>query len=579
MKRTFLLPLTFVFLALAGACQKDEITTVSDTTGTGGDGGSVIDTTGTVTTDYDRTVSIVFSTSGAATVSGTGDNVSVTVNGNDVTIRNGGDEKVMYRLSGSTTDGFLKIYSGRKQGITLDGVSLKNTRGAAINVQGPEATPNKGKRVELVLNGSSTLADGATYSLTPSTEDEKAAIFSEGQIVVGGDGLLTVEATGKGGIASDDWVQFLDGATVKVTSAGGNGVRGKEYILVSGGTIDVSVSANGSKGFSSDSLVRFDGGATTIKLTGSTVVNSGDTARSNGIKADQLFEMNNGTLAISNSGTGGKGISGDGPAYFRGGTVTVTVTGNNFGSSSGGGWGGGGGWGPGGGSGPGGHGSNSNSVGAKGIKFDGDIEISGGTIIVTASKHEGIETKGTLTVTGGEVYSQSSDDAINSASTMTISGGYVCAYSTGNDGLDANGNLYVRGGVVYAIGSTQPEMALDANTEGGYKLYIEGGTLIALGNLESGAQLSQTCYSTSSWTKNAWYSLSVGDATYAFRTPSSGGTRLVVSGASQPTVMRSVTAEGGTSRLNGMLLEGATVSGGSNVSLSQYTSGGGGWGW
>ncbi len=548
---------------LAMACNKDEINNVSP----GND--DVIDSIIIDDGDYDRIVQVVFSTSGDATVTGTGDSVSATVNGNDVTVTNTSAKKVMYHVSGSTTDGYLKIYSGRKQGITLNDASIKNTRGAAINVQGLSSTPNKGKRVDVVLKGSSTLADGANYTLTPSTEDEKAALFSEGQIVVSGEGALAVTATGKAGITSDDWVCFASGS-VNVSSSAGHGVRGKDYILVKGGTVNVNVSAAGKKGFSSDSLVRFEGGATTLAITGNTVVTTEDGVRDTsgtaGVKADQLFEMIDGTLTITNSGMGGKGISCDGAAYFRGGEVNITVTGSNFGSSSGGGHGPGGG--------PGGS-SRDNSVGAKGIKVDGNIEISGGVITVKASSHEGIETKGTLTVTGGEVYSQSSDDAINSASTMTISGGVVCAYSTGNDALDANGNCYIQGGVVYAIGKTSPEMAIDANTEGGYKLYIQGGTIIAIGNLENGAQLTQSCYQASSWTKNVWYSITVGDNTYAFKTPSSGGTKLVVSGAQQPTVKKSVTVSGGTEMCNGMLVAGPEVSGGSNVSLTNYS--GSGW--
>jgi hypothetical protein len=548
---------------LAMACNKDEINNVSP------DNDDVIDSIIIDDGDYERIVQVVFSTSGDATVTGTGDSVSATVNGNDVTVTNTSAKKVMYHVSGSTTDGYLKIYSGRKQGITLNDASIKNTRGAAINVQGLSSTPNKGKRVDVVLKGSSTLADGANYTLTPSTEDEKAALFSEGQIVVSGEGALAVTATGKAGITSDDWVCFASGS-INVSSSAGHGVRGKDYILVKGGTVNVNVSAAGKKGFSSDSLVRFEGGATTLAITGNTVVTTEDGVRDTsgtaGVKADQLFEMIDGTLTITNSGIGGKGISCDGAAYFRGGEVNITVTGSNFGSSSGGGHGPGGG--------PGGS-SRDNSVGAKGIKVDGNIEISGGVITVKASSHEGIETKGTLTVTGGEVYSQSSDDAINSASTMTISGGVVCAYSTGNDGLDANGNCYIQGGVVYVIGKTSPEMAIDANTEGGYKLYIQGGTIIAIGNLENGAQLTQNCYQASSWTKNVWYSITVGDNTYAFKTPSSGGTKLVVSGTQQPTVKKSVTVSGGTEMCNGMLVAGPEVSGGSNVSLTNYS--GSGW--
>ena len=94
-------------------------------------------------------------------------------------------------------------------------------------MQGLAETPNKGKRVDLVLDGNNTLADGATYSLTPEGEDEKAVVFSEGQIVVSGSGALTVNATGKAGITSDDWVQLAAG-TVNISSTAGHGVRGKD---------------------------------------------------------------------------------------------------------------------------------------------------------------------------------------------------------------------------------------------------------------------------------------------------------------------------------------------------------------
>ncbi|MBP5548809.1 MAG: carbohydrate-binding domain-containing protein [Bacteroidales bacterium] len=545
---------------LFAGCHKDDIVTVvSDPSDTAGSDDETQDTTSS------RTVTVTFSANSSATVTGNGSNQTVSINGNDVVVRNNGSEKVLYVLKGTANDGYLKIYSGRKQTIRLDNVSIANSRGAAINIQGLSDTPNKGKRTDVVLVGSSMLADGSSYTLTPSNEDEKAALFSEGQIVFSGTGSLTVNATGKSGITSDEYVGFLDGCIVNVNSSSGHGVRGKDYILVNGGTIDVHVSANGKKGFSSDSLVRFNGGVTNISVTGNTVVVSGDTNRVAGIKADKLFEMNDGSLTVSSSGTGGKGISCDGDGYFNGGTVQVTVTGSNFGSS-------GGGW-------PGGGGNNNRSVGAKGIKFDGNLYFNGGTVYASASKHEAIESKGTVTISGGEVYAYSSDDAVNSASTMTITGGYVCAHSTGNDGLDANGNCYIQGGFIYVIGKNSPEMAIDANTEGGFRLYVQGGTIVAIGSLENGAQLTQSCYQSSSWNKNVWYSITVGDVVHAFKTPSSGGTKLVVSGSSQPEVKSGVTVNSGTDILNGMVKKDAECTGGNTVSLSQYSSGGGGGGW
>ena len=156
---------------------------------------------------------------------------------------------------------------------------------------------------------------------------------------------------------------------------------------------------------------------------------------------------------------------------------------------------------------------------------------------------------------------------------MTISGGSVYAHASNNDGIDANGNCYIKGGLVFAVGASQPEVAIDANTEGGKKLYVTGGTLVAIGGLESGSSLTQTCYAASSWNKNTWYALTYGSTTLAFKTPSSGGNGLVVSASSTPTLKSGVTVSGGTSIFDGMGTTSATVSGGSSVSLSQYSGG------
>ena len=509
-------------------------------------------------TEFDRTISIVFAPSGA-TVSGDKKGI-VTINGNQVTVDNTSTkEKVMYKLSGSASDGFFKVYSKNKQAIVLDGLDLTNPNGAAINNQGK-------KRCFVVVNGSNSLSDGSAYSATPADEDEKAAFFSEGQLIFSGEGSLKVTAKGKSGISSDDYIHFVDNPKITVSSTAGHGIRGKDALVVSGGTLDVSVSAAMKKGMTSDSLVVFNGGVTTVKATGGTAYDEEDQEykASSCVKADMLFVMNAGSLTVSNSGQGGKGISGDDKGYFQGGTVKVTVTGSNFGQSNGGGF-------------PGGNNSSSddNSKSAKGIKFDGDLYITAGSIYATATNHEAIESKGLLEISGGTVYAQSKDDAINSAGVMAITGGYVCAYSNGNDGLDANGDLFIEGGVIYAIGSGTPEVAIDANTEGGAHLYVNGGNLVAIGGLESGAVLSQGCYSASSWSKNTWYGFKVGTDTFAFKTPSSGGSGLVVSGASQPTILSGVSVSGDASQLGNMLNVNGTVSGGSSVTLGAYSGGGG----
>lgn len=553
--------LFLISLVLLLGCAKDNIVPIDPIT---------IDDTedDIINTTFALTVDVVFSESGDASVTGVTDDFMVSISDNDVTIVYSGEEYVMYELSGSTNDGFFKLYSSKKQGITLNDVDIVNCNGAAINVQGPTAEPNKGKRTFIVLKGTNNLYDGASYTNTPTMEDEKGVLFGEGQFIFSGEGRLYVTATGKNGIVSDDYLNFKSGE-VYVTSSTGHGVRGQDYILVSGGDIQVNVSADMKKGFSSDGYVVINGGTTSINVTGGTAYDSedGEYTGSAGIKADGYFKMNGGDLTIINTGFGGKGISIDGNGYFSDGRVEVYVHGSNYGSNGGGGFPGSGGS------------SSSNSVSAKGIKCDGNLVFSGGKVTVNSMAHEAIEAKGSITITDGEVVAISqSDDAINSGGDFTISGGYVYGFSAGNDGLDANGNCYIKGGVVFATGTNSPEVAIDANTEGGYKLYLTGGTLIAIGGLEGGSSLTQSCYSASSWSHDTWYGLTVGSKTYAFMTSSSGGTPLVVSGASTPSLKSGVTYLGGTNHFGYLMFEDPTLSGGTEVSLSSYTGGNGGGG-
>ncbi len=536
---------------LLTSCKKDSITEISPS--------SEIKTLEDGSDDYSsetfsKSVSVVFSPTENAVVSDTTSDFLVTVEGNGVTIVYSGTEQVEYNLSGTSDDGFFKLYSAKKQSIQLHNLSLTNTKGAAINVQGTVDSPSSGKRTFVIVNGVNELADGITYTQTPSGEDEKGVVFGEGKLVFSGDGRLTVTANGKSGIVSDDYVRFEASPSVSIVSKSGHGVKGKDSVMVDNATLDITVSANTKKGITSDGTVRIDGGTTTITVSGSAAYDNDDQSYSGtaGIKAGGQFEMNGGTLTITNSGSGGKGITGDAKGYFSGGTVSVITTGSNY---------------------------TTGDISAKGIKFDGDIIFSGSEVLVNCKSNEGIESKGSITVSDGVVYSYSSaDDAMNSASDFTILGGFVCGYATSNDGLDANGDFYIKGGVVYAIGAKSPEVAVDANTEERHTLYVQGGTIVAIGGLEQGASLTQSCYQTSSWSSSTWYGLNVGATTYAFKTPASGGSGLVVSGSSTPTLTSGVTVSGGTTYFDGTFIANCSVNDGNSVSLSTYTGGNSGGG-
>lgn len=390
-------------------------------------------------------------------------------------------------------------------------------------------------------------------------------------------GSVTISGTG------DDGIQCDLGGTTSTGETADHDDEDSGNIYLEGGTLNVTVTAAAAKGIKSEGDLRISGGDITVKTTGGGTWDSTKlkTKASACLGADGNISISGGTLNLTSTGAGGKGINGDGNFTATGGTIIINTSGNAVVASS---------------SGTLSTVSNSQQLdryqsdyksSPKGIKIDGAIVISDQAVIsvtTTGAGGEGIESKTSINITGGQVMVNASDDAINSSyntstngsGDLTISGGYVFARSTGNDGIDANGNCYIKGGVVYAIGSSQPEVAIDANTEQQKKLYVTGGTIIAIGGLESGSQLTQSCYSSSSWSKNTWYALTVGSETIAFKTPASGGNTLVVSGASQPSLKSGVSVSSGTQIFDGAAYTGATVSGGSSVSLSSYTGGNGG---
>ena len=568
----------------------------------------------------DNTVNILYNGS-TATVT-MADNVSsyvtAEVSGAHVTITQSntdavdGDE-ITYVLSGSTADGSLTLDGSYKCTISLAGLKMTNPSGAAIII-------TNSKRIQLsAMNGTeNTLTDGSDGS-------QKACIYSKGQLQLQGKGTLNVAGNTKHAIKSGDYISVKN-LKLNITKAVGDGINCEEYFLMKsgtvsisgvgddgiqcdlggdtstgetadhddedsgnvyleGGTLNITVTAAAAKGIKADGDMKISDGDITVKTTGGGAWDSDDnkTKASSCLSADGYMTISGGTQNLTSTGAGGKGISVDGAFTAIGGTTTINTSGNAVVASS---------------SGTISTVSSSSQLdrydsdyksSPKGIKVDGAITVSDNAIIsvtTTGAGGEGIESKTNINITGGQVTVNATDDAINSsynddtkslstAGDLTISGGYVYARSTGNDGIDSNGNCYIKGGLVYAIGTSSPEVAIDANSEQRKQLYVQGGTIIAIGGLESGASLTQSCYSTNSWNKNTWYALTVGNDVLAFQTPSSGGSTMVVSGASQPTLKSGVTVSNGTEIFGGAGYIYAAVTGGTSVSLSSYTGGGG----
>ena len=513
-------------------------------------------------TTFDKTITVTFSQSGNASVSGDESGI-VSINGNDVIATNNTDQVIKYVLTGETSDGFFKLYSTKKQAIVLNSVSITNPDGAAINNQSK-------KRTFIVLNDGTKnyLTDGANYSDATDSEDMKGCFFSEGQLIFSGSGYLEVDANCKAGIRSDDYVRTMPKANIWVDASSGNGIRGNEAVIMTGGVVNINVTGTADKGISTDGEVRIEGGRTTIFTSGGYEYDSdeNDYSACSGIKADSVININGGELNIKSTGTGGKGLNCDDEININDGVVRIITTGKRQKDSKG-------------------------SVSPKGIKADGKINVSGGQTQVrlegSGDGTEGIESKSEIHIEAGTVESYSYDDAINSAGNLYIDGGYVYARSYNNDAIDANKNLYINGGVVIAEGAGQPECGLDAAEQ--YKAYINGGTVIAIGG---GMQAIDSSSKQASIAISASMGMKVGildgsKAILAYTTPSSNcGTALMISSpsfksGSSYTLRAGCEVSGGTSFYN--LTTGCTIGSGSqslDVTASTAVSGsmGGGMG-
>ena len=567
------------------------------------------------------------------------------VSGSHVSIAQSDDlaEEVTYTLSGESTDGEFYMSGSYKATVELNGLTLTNTTpvksGAAVHIQ-------NGKRIKVkVCNGTvNTLTDAVGGS-------QKGCLYVKGHAEFAQKGTLNIIGNVKHGIKTGEYMT-LKNATINITKAAGDGINCAQFfqmtsgkiaisgvsddgiqcdiedstvgstgettdhededtgnIYLEGGDITASVTADAAKAIKAEGDIRATGTNVTATTSGGGVWDADKvkTKSSSCMSADGNMLISGGTLTLTSTGAGGKGINVDGNFTATGGSVTINTSGNAVVASS----------------------TGTLSVvtssqqldnydsdyksSPKGIKVDGAIVISDNAVIsvtTTGAGGEGIESKTSIDITGGQTTVNASDDGINASKNtstggsgdLTISGGYVFSKSSGNDGIDANGNCYIKGGLVYAIGTTAPEKSIDANTEEGKKLFITGGTIIAVGDLENGVSISGgTCKSASSWTANTWHALyNGGTLVAAFKTPASSGNsgggpggwpggggpgggpgggsqKLIVYTSSTPTVKSGVTVADGTEYFGGMANIGGTVSGGSDVTLSNYSSGGGWW--
>lgn len=471
---------------------------------------------------FRQTVDIVFSDDGA-TVSSSNSRILTYTDGGYVTVdfQTNGISGVNIRLSGSTTNGGLKIYGASKFKLDLNGVSIVSKKGPAINSQ-----CKKRVFVNLADGSVNKLVDAAEYAddsyyrpdADSSTEDRKGCLFAEGNIIFSGAGTLEVKGKYRHGIATDDSMVIRPGTTIAVTEAKNNCVQIKgsaseaSGLLMKGGYLYCLATSSAGKAVKSDLSIVIDAGALVLNTTGDAFVDDfeNDTSSSACLKSDSFVEINGGNLALRSTGLGGKGINAS-EITVTGGVIGISTSGEKFVSGV-------------------------YSSSPKGMTAEESIVLNGGNIIVKATGSsdgaKGIACDGDVTIVSGEIEAYSYDDAIN-AVTFTMSGGSLSAYSIDGDGIRGKEQVAISAGKITASAGAKSS-GISCNLSDSFR--ITGGDIFALGGkIKSRPASSNLCgvYEDITISKGNFFDLinAAGNAVISFMAPRSyvGATVLVAS--------------------------------------------------
>jgi hypothetical protein len=381
-----------------------------------------------------------------------GDSVcEITLNGDSVTVVGSGaaakgtvvtiSAAGTYRVSGSLTDGQLRIEAGDedKVAIVLAGASIAHATSSPIYIV------NAGKTILTLAEGTeNSVSDGAGYVLEDAAAAEPdAAIFSSDDLSINGTGSLFVDANFRHGIKSKDGLKIASG--VIAVDAVGDGIKGRDYVAIKGGTIAIKAGQDGIQSYNDE-----DSGKGYVLIEGGTF-DIDSTAK--GLKAISAISISLGSFDISSNDDS---IHCDEGGDISGGTFAL-------------------------------------SSGGQGIKFgDSSSFTIGGdaTVIVIAKSTEGIAGYH-LTIDGGKISIAASDDGFsmsagtvaggtesNDGSLLTINGGYITIDSL-KDGVDSNGSATMTGGTLIVNGPvSSPEVAIDVNGT----FAVRGGLIVAAAN-------------------------------------------------------------------------------------------------
>ena len=319
----------------------------------------------------------------------------IVFNGSAVDIQGGGAKEEgsvvkigaagTYVLSGTGEERQVVVDTGdnpMEVTLILEGLTLSNSGGAVIHV-----VQAKDFRLQLAEGTASTLSSGDESQLgSADPERSGAALYSEDDMDIEGEGRLTVYGYLNNGVACKDDLDINSG-TITVVAAN-NGVKGNDSVEIKGGVLNISAQGDGVKSSESDTadkgFITISGGdvtvvsegdgiqaATDLRITGGTLsvtaCGDGENASSKALKAGRSLTLEGGSVLVSSQEDGLRGQS----VRILGGSLELRALGDGIQS------------------------------GTKGSGV-GDVSIEGGSLVLLTGK-QAVQPEGLFLVTGGEL--------------------------------------------------------------------------------------------------------------------------------------------------------------------------------
>ena len=257
-------------------------------------------------------------------VSGSIANADVVINNENTT------SEIKTVLSGETSNGLFQYNGTYKTSIVLNGLTLTNTRGAAIDIQ-------CGKRIALDIKKETvnTLVDG-------KNGEQKAALYCKGHLEIDKAGTLNVTGNTAHAISAKEYIKLKKSeGTINIISAVKDGIHCKQYFLANGFKVNINKAGGDGIDVELDGEANEDGyedGSLNINAGTFTITSSADTIK--GLKADSDINIAAGTVNITMSGKGSMGMKADNNINVGSSTdgsgpaLTVSTSGESYSDSS-----------------------------------------------------------------------------------------------------------------------------------------------------------------------------------------------------------------------------------------------------